>query len=268
MRFSASITTMFRELEPLRRPGAAKAAGFSGIEIQRFEADPHALARATAEAEIAVALINADMGDFFAGGPGLSGVPGREAAFAEAMTHAIEAAQILDCALIHAGPSRLPAGTARADALRVYRDNLLKAAEETRKAGLTLLIEPINRTDTPTAVLADIGEAAALIRGPLENRVGLLFDLYHVAQSGKTSGADILASFASVRDLVRHIQFSDIPGRCEPGAGTLDFPALFAAIEASGYRGWLGAEYTPSKPTPETLGWLTTTSPQFRHGPP
>jgi hydroxypyruvate isomerase len=264
MRFSASVTTMFRELEPLRRPGAANAAGFQGIEIQRFEADAHALAKAANDAGLAVALINADMGDFFAGGPGLSGVPGREASFADAIARAIEAAQILNCAQIHAGPSRLPTGIARADALRVYLDNLLKAAEQTRKAGLTLLIEPINAVDTPGALLTDVQDAAALIRGPLGNRVGLLFDLYHVGMSG----ADILTAFASVRDLVRHVQFSDIPGRREPGAGTPDFPTLFAAIDASGYRGWLGAEYTPSKPTAETLGWLNTTSPQFRHGPP
>jgi len=252
MRFSASITTMFRELAPLARPQAAKAAGFDGIEIQVLEAEPRALARAAADAGVAVVLLNLDLGDFLQGGPGLSGVPGREAQFADAVARAIGAATLLQCPQLHAGPSRLPPGIAPQDALATYRDNLLAAVEQTERVGMTLLIEPINRVDAPHALLTDIPVAARMIRGELEGRVGLLFDIYHVAMNGE----DVAGSFASCHDLVRHVQFSDIPGRCEPGAGTLDFEALFAAISGCGYRGWLGAEYTPTMPTAETLGWL------------
>ena len=36
----------------------------------------------------------------------------------------------------------------------------------------------------------------------------------------------------------------------------VDFPAVFAAIERSGYAGWVGAEYLPSRTTEATLGWF------------
>jgi len=48
----------------------------------------------------------------------------------------------------------------------------------------------------------------------------------------------------------------DVPGRVEPGSGTLDWEAQFAAVACSGYAGFVAAEYTPSRRTEETLGWM------------
>lgn len=252
MRFSASITTMFREHPPLERPAAARAAGFEGIEIQVLEADPRALARAAAEAGVEVVLLNVAMGDFLEGGAGLSGVPGREAAFAVALDEAIDAARLMNCPVIHAGPSRVPAGVARDDALAVYRANLRAAQKKVAAAGRDFVIEAMNRVDAPTALLPDCHTAVGLIRDVFDGEIGLLFDIYHVARNGE----DVGATFRAYRDHVRHVQFSDVPGRCEPGAGTLDFPALFEDLAAAGYEGWFGAEYRPTGPTARTLGWL------------
>ena len=33
---------------------------------------------------------------------------------------------------------------------------------------------------------------------------------------------------------------------------------IFADLAASDYAGWCGAEYVPSAPTVDTLGWRTT----------
>ena len=49
---------------------------------------------------------------------------------------------------------------------------------------------------------------------------------------------------------------ADAPGRGEPGTGGIDFAPLFRLIDERGYGGWVSAEYRPSKPTPETLGFL------------
>jgi hydroxypyruvate isomerase len=252
MRFSTSITTMFKEHEPLWRPEAAKAAGFDAVEIQLLEAPASEMARATRNAGVQVVLLNASMGDLRQGGPGLSGVPGREAEFAEEIARTIEAAQTLGCKQIHAGASRLADGAQRADALKVYCDNLLKAAERTNAAGIRLLIEPLNPVDLPGALLTDIREGASLVRGELAGHVGLQFDVYHVAMNDE----DVITAYADCMDTVEHIQFSDVPGRVEPGAGTLDFASIFDTIEGFGYQGWLGAEYNPQKPTLETLAWL------------
>jgi hydroxypyruvate isomerase len=64
------------------------------------------------------------------------------------------------------------------------------------------------------------------------------------------------ATLARLVGIIRHIQFADVPGRHEPGTGTMDFPQLFETIDRLGYRGWVAAEYRPSKPTRETLHWF------------
>jgi hydroxypyruvate isomerase len=252
MRFSTSITTMFREFEPLARPAAAKAAGFDAIEIQILDVPAREMAKAAQDAGTQVVLLNTGMGDLRDGGPGLSGVPGREKAFADEIARALDNAAILGCRQVHAGPSRLALGVARADALKTYCNNLLAAGERAKSAGIRLLIEPINPVDLPNALLSDIREGAQLIRDHLRGLVGLQFDIYHVAMCGD----DVAGAFADVMDVAEHIQFSDVPGRVEPGAGTLDFASIFEAIEGLHYRGWYGAEYTPKKPTLESLGWL------------
>ena len=59
-------------------------------------------------------------------------------------------------------------------------------------------------------------------------------------------------------DHVGHIQFSDVPGRSEPGLGNIDFAAMFALIDSLAYEGYVGAEYYPTRPTMESLNWLET----------
>ncbi|HXZ68295.1 MAG TPA: TIM barrel protein, partial [Alphaproteobacteria bacterium] len=176
MKFSTSITTMFREWPALERPAKAKAAGFDAVEIQILDVPAREMAAAANEAGVEVVLINAGMGDLREGGPGLSGVPGRERAFADEIARTLENAAILGCKQVHAGPSRLAPGVARADALRTYRENLLAAGARANKAGIHLLIEPINPTDLPNALLSDAREGAEFIREHLKGHVGLQFD--------------------------------------------------------------------------------------------
>ncbi len=252
--FSTSVSMMFREFAPEARFSEAARAGFAGAEIQMLgEAAPDALARAARAAGVEIVLINVPMGDFLSGGAGLSGAPGREAAFRDAFLQALDAAGHLAPRFIHIGPSRL-AGAEREPCLDAYRRNLDMALTEADKRDVRaqLVIEAINRADFPDALFASTAEVAALIEAHYKGAVGILFDLYHVARNGEHP-ARLYADHAG---LVSHIQFSDVPGRTPPGEGALDFASLFAEIEAAGYAGWYGAEYMPSRPTLETLGWL------------
>ena len=66
---------------------------------------------------------------------------------------------------------------------------------------------------------------------------------------------DLIRTMAANMNRIGHIQFADNPGRHEPGTGEINYPQVFAAIDAMGYRGYVGAEYTPSTRTEDTLGW-------------
>ncbi len=78
----ANVSWLFREHEFVDRFAAAGEAGFAGVEFHDPEGvDPTTVARAARDAGVTIALFNASIGDFVKGGPGLSGVPGREEEF-------------------------------------------------------------------------------------------------------------------------------------------------------------------------------------------
>lgn len=253
-RFSTSVSMMWRDLAIPDRFRAAKAAGFVGAEIQVPAEGPAVdWAAASAEAGLPVLLLNLDMGDFLGGGPGLSGVPGREAAFDAALASAVEAARLLQPAYVHIGPSRVPEGADRAACLAVYRSNLAKAVAATEGLGAQLVVEAVNRVEAPTALIGTTDEAAAEAAAS-GGTLKLLFDLYHSAAAGE----DPLACYRAHADSIAHVQFSDLPGRQPPGRGTLDFAALFDGLEAAGYAGIYGAEYMSFAGTADTLDWMAT----------
>jgi hydroxypyruvate isomerase len=83
--------------------------------------------------------------------------------------------------------------------------------------------------------------------------VGLQYDAYHA----QLIHGDALAVWSAFGARAAHVQIGAAPARSEPGSGPVDFPVLFAAIDASGYEGWVSAEYTPSTlRTEDSLGWM------------
>ena len=247
---------MFRELPALERFAAARSAGFDKVEIQVIEAAPADMQRETQSAGVDIHLLNVDMGDFIQGGPGLIGVPGREGDFLGEVQKTLAIAKALAISFVHLGPGRVPQDIDRDICLAVMKKNIAAAIEATEGFPVTLLLEPLNTADMPDVLLGNIDEAAAMIRGEFAGKLWLMFDIYHVARNGH----DVIGTYRRHKDLIRHIQFSDAPGRHEPGSGGIDFRSLFDGIEAEGYSGYFGAEYLPSRPTQETFAWLRSLS--------
>lgn len=242
---------MFRELPILERFAAARKAGFEAVEIQVIEEGaPEAMAAAARAAGIDVLLLNVSLGDFRSGGPALSGVPGREIEFREAVGRALDAAAILGARFLHLGPSRT-AGRPREECLATYRSNLRFAVERGAGYPVQLLIEPLNTVESPDILLSSLELAAELI-GEIGGGIGIQYDLYHATLNQQ----DLIETYRRHRALIRHVQFADAPGRHEPGTGAIDFAGAFAGLIREGYRGFAGAEYFPERPTVDTLGWL------------
>ena len=252
-RFAANLHWLFTEHAFLDRFAAAAAAGFRAVEFPSpYEHPPEAIAERLEANGLECVLFNLPSGDKARGDFGIACRPERQDEFREAVALGIEYARRLRPPRVNCIAGKAHAEDDAALLEHTLTSNLGFAAREFGKAGLELVIEPINSRDVPGFFVPRAKRAAELIAAVDEGNFGLQLDLYHTAMMGDDCG-ELLES---LRPLIRHIQFADVPGRGEPGTGAVDLPRLFERIDQLGYPGWVAAEYRPSKPTVETLHWM------------
>jgi hydroxypyruvate isomerase len=244
-KYAANLTFLFKELPFLERFQAD--AGFDGVEVL-FPYDdpaPQIVARMQA-AGMPLALMNGPPPNYTGGPRGYGAVPGGEDRFIRDFRRILRYAGRLKPDHIH-----LMAGTASGpEARRTFVANLRRAAEEAPRQSLT--IEPLNPKAMPDYFLNDYALAAEIIEEVGAPNVGLQYDSYHAQEIT----GDALGTWERHDPLCRHVQVGSAPDRGPPGPGPVDFPALFEAIRASGYAGWISGEYNPGGRTEDSLRWL------------
>jgi hydroxypyruvate isomerase len=251
--FDLNISITMPGLPHADRLDVAARLGFSAVELwwPRGE-DLGALARRAADAGLSVALLNFDGGDLAAGERGLLNHPQRQAEFRAHAPVALELARRLGCTRMNALVGRWLPGESRESQLARVRENLAWACELAAHAGVTLLVEALNTWETPGAILSSTAESLALIEAVGAPNLALQYDVYHMQRME----GNICAMIAACAGRIGHIQIADSPGRGQPGTGELNFPYIFQAIEASGYPGYVGAEYVPVGGLEGSLGWM------------
>jgi hydroxypyruvate isomerase len=254
LRFCVNISTMFTELPLLERFSAARAAGFPAVEMQwPFEASADDLARANERAGLeAVVLMSFPGGDRTKGDRGLGALPDRTDELRSSFDMTRRYAERLGAKCLNLLSGCPGPGVEPARARATLVENFRRAARAMRDIGAAVIMEPINNLDIPGFFVPRVDDALSILDEVGEPNVGLQFDFYHVERMGDP----LFATFGRALPRIAHIQFSDCPGRQEPGTGRIKFPEIFAAVERSAYEGWTGAEYFPKRPTPETLGWF------------
>lgn len=253
LRFSINASMMLTEHAFPDRFAAAADLGFAGVDLQfPYEHPAAEVARRAAAAGVEVVLVNVPAGDLTGGGDGLACVPGREAAFAEALETARAFVAELGCRRVNVLAGRLPEGVEPAAARATLVANLRRAVEAFMPMDVTVMIEPVNGRDVPRYLVQRTGEALAAIGEAGGEGLALQFDFYH----RQIAEGDLIAGFETALPYIAHVQFADTPGRHEPGTGEIAYDNVFAAIEASSYAGWTGAEYRPRGATAASLAWL------------
>ena len=247
-RFAANISLLFTELPYLDRFTAAAESGFKAVEILfPYDVAAKDTRRALLANGLDLVLINAPPPNYTGGTPGYGAIPGGEARFEHDIRRVLRYAGELKPGLIHimAGYTKDP------EAKATFIRNLQWAADLAPDQGFT--IEPLNAGDQPGYFLDDYDLAADVLDAVNRANVALQYDSYH-AQLIHGDAADIWDRFGA---RAAHVQLGAAPDRSEPAPGSIDFPALFQAIDASGYSGWVSAEYNPTtKRTEDSLGWM------------
>lgn len=252
-RFAANLSLLFTERPFLERFAAARAAGFAAVEFHfPYGHDRAALAEVVLTSGLEVVLFNLPAGDWAAGERGIACHPRRIAEFQDGVGQAIEYARLLGCGRLNCLAGIAPGDIAHARALETLVENLRFAATATGRAGIELVMEPLNTRDTPGFLVADTRTALALVEAVGHDNLRLQYDIYHA----QIMEGDLARTLEQHLPRIAHIQLADNPGRHEPGTGEINFPFLLRHIDRLGYSGWVGCEYRPSGRSEDSFGWL------------
>lgn len=247
-RFAANLSFLFQDVPFLDRFGEAAKAGFKAVEFMfPYAHDAADIKSRLEEHGLDLVLFNVAPGHWDKGERGFTALPDREDEFASAIDLALGYAEQLGCKRLHAMAGLTTHGANRKD----YVANLMLAAEWAHPLGIDILIEPINTRDMPGYFLTKTEDAEAIIREAGAPNIGLQFDCYH----RHIMQGDVEAAIPQFAPITRHYQCAAPPDRGEPGTGDLDYRAIFRAIDATGYEGWIGCEYKPRGDTVSGLDW-------------
>ncbi|MBQ6419921.1 MAG: TIM barrel protein [Clostridia bacterium] len=198
---------------------------------------------AKALADSGVVLLSMCTSDFRLTDPACRGI------WVEGIRESCEAAAVLGVKklITQVGPDT---GADRAEQHRSIDDGLKAGAELLERAGVTVMIEPLNtRVDHPGYYLTSSAEAFEIVRETGSPNVKVVFDIYHQ----QISEGNILPNITENLDCIAHLHAAGHPGRHELQFGENDYRNIFAAVDKAGYEGACGLEYSPLLEPEESL---------------
>jgi D-psicose/D-tagatose/L-ribulose 3-epimerase len=133
-------------------------------------------------------------------------------------------------------PDLSPAFTAFQAEEEVVVAELKQLADDVKRTGVTLLLEPCNHKETHFLNKQD--HAADLIRRAGAPGVKVLSDFYHMQIEEK----DIGETLTRMGNLTAYVHLADGEKRFEPGSLPFDYRPGFRALKKWGYSGWLTVE--------------------------
>jgi hydroxypyruvate isomerase len=252
-RFAANLSYLFTEAPFVERFQLAADAGFRAVEFHfPYAHDAAVLAEAARRAGVELVLFNLYPGDWEKGDRGIACDPVRVGEFRDSLARSIDYARALGCSRMNCLSGVAPVGVPLAAVREAYVGNLRHAAAQLERAGLTLLIEPINTRSIPGNFLNTSAQAIGIMDEVAAPNLLLQYDLFHM----QIMEGDLAMTLQRLLPRIGHVQIADVPGRHEPGTGEINFAFLFDWMDRIGYTGWVGCEYAPAAGTGAGLGWV------------
>lgn len=209
-------------------------AGYTGIElVSEWRAWSDAdFARITARLKALGLRV-----DSMAGVKGSFADPAGGDALLADLTLAFAAAKKLGCGqIILTSGKRLESSS-----LQGCVDNLKRVAALAEKAGIQVVIEPIDLLENATMYLTSVTEGFAMARAVDSPQVRVLYDFYHEQKQG----GNLLDKLEKNIDLVALVHIADVPGRHRPGTGEIRYEAIYRLLGTLNYSGYVAMEFYP-----------------------
>ena len=119
------------------------------------------------------------------------------------------------------------------------RDTLKRICDLADEEGVTFTLENLNLpVDHPGVPFGRAEDTLALVSSINHPRLRLNLDLYH-AQIGE---GNLIELCRKCLPWIGEIQVADVPGRCEPGSGEINWHGIAKALLKMGYTGPVGME--------------------------
>lgn len=123
---------------------------------------------------------------------------------------------------------------------------LKRIAPLMEKAGVTAVIEPLNTTvDHAGYSLCHTAPAVELLNKVGSPNIRLLYDAYHM----QIMEGNVITNIRAFHKYFGHFHIADVPGRCEPGTGELNYYNILKALAETGYDRIVGFELEPKLDT-------------------
>ena len=128
---------------------------------------------------------------------------------------------------------------------------LSRVARAAEDAGVTLVLELLNsKVDHPGYQCDRTSWGLEVIERVDSPRVRLLYDVYHM----QVMEGDLIRTIQAHHDAFAHYHVAGNPGRHEPDhSQEISYPAIYGAIAATGFDGYVGMEYLPRGGPVESL---------------
>ncbi len=125
-----------------------------------------------------------------------------------------------------------------------------RIAELGRANDVVFTLENLNvAVDHPGTPFARASDTMALVKAVGSPHLRMNLDLYH-AQIGE---GNLIELAREALPWVGEIQVADVPGRCEPGTGEINYRGVAEALDAAGYDGVVGLEAWASGDSDEAV---------------
>lgn len=243
MKYSCCIEMLFTEYAFADRIHKAKEAGFDGVEFWCWEdKDLEAVKKALDDTGLRLAVFQGNTKGRMTDPKDLElyvrGVErsAETAAYLGAKNLFLMSDILKEDRSVLEAPYPLSAGEKKAASAEVLKALVPLAKEK----DLHFVIEPLNtKVDHRGYSLSSSRAGAEILREVNDPHMRLLYDAYHM----QIMEGNVIDTVRELWEWFGYFHIADVPGRCQPGTGELNYRNILKALGDTGYEGYVGFEF-------------------------